>query len=417
MWINHMGLGGRSFTSNGVTMVAEKTTKKRRTSEEVAAAKKAEEEEKAKNLIDSIYGDLLDMTESEDHFFPSGSLIIDSVLSNGNGIPLGKFISINAESGVGKSSMCLHIARNCCSMGYRCLYIDTECGLNRSQLESFSMIPFVENRTFIPKYIRTYRELDDLLDKVQKDNNLKFIFIDSLTDIIPDQYIENNISDVNQPALEAVCQSRILKKYKYPLSQAGITVFFVLQNRTKIAMGYGQQTTVQAAGGKAVVYHMDITLELVKKESLNRAVKGHDKPIPYGAECWLKANKNRYAPPMIPMQIQIIFGKGVSNSSAVANALILNGIAKTPTKTKYLIDYQGEEITCVTKAKFEEFVKSHLEYYKKVVEECGGIRLLPDSEIQQPTDVLSGDNPKQDTIEEVSVDDIEDGIEEIIDSE
>ena len=384
---------------NVVEEKVEKKVIKRKTSEEKAAEKKAEAEEKAKNLIDSIYGDLMDMTESEDHFFPSGSLIIDSVLSNGKGIPLGKFISLNAESGVGKSSACLHIARNCCSMGYHCLYIDTECGLNRSQLESFSMIPFLENRTFFPKYIRTYRELDDLLSKVQKDPNLKFIFIDSLTDIVPDQYIDNNISDINQPALEAVCQSRILKKYKYPLSQAGITVFFVLQNRTKIAMGYGQQTTVQAAGGKAVVYHMDITLELTKKDSLTRPVKGHDKPIPYGAECFLKANKNRYAPPMIPMQIQIIFGKGVSNSSAVANALILNGIAKTPTKAKYVVDYQGEEVTCTSKAKFDEFVKSHLEYYKKIVESCGGICLLPESELQQPNDVLAQEEINNSDIE------------------
>ena len=360
---------------------------KRRTSEEVAAAKQAEEAEKSRNLIDSIYGDLLDMTEEDDHFFPSGSLIIDSVLSNGKGIPMGKFISINAESSVGKSSMCLHIARNCCAKGYRCLYIDTECGLNRSQLDSFSMLPFLDNRTFIPKYIRTYRELDDLLTSVQKDNELKFIFIDSLTDIIPDQYIDNNISDVNQPALEAVSQSRILKKFKYPFSKLGVTIFFVLQNRTKIAMSYGQQTTVQAAGGKAVQYHMDITMELIKKESLTRTVKGHEKPIPYGSECWLKTNKNRYAPPMIPMQIQIIFGKGVSNSGAIASALILNGLVKVSGR-RYLVDYQGETQELLGKPKFEEFIKSHLDYYKQVVEDCGGIRLLPDSEIKQPTEVL-----------------------------
>lgn len=369
---------------------------RRRTSEEVAADRKAEQEAKEKSLLDSIYGDLIDLTESEDHFFPSGSIVIDSVISNGKGIPMGKFISINAESGTGKSSMCLHIARNCCAKGYRCLYVDTECGLNRSQLESFSMIPFVENRTFIPKYIRTYRELDNLLSAVQKDPSLKFIFIDSLTDIIPDQYIENNISDINQPALEAVAQSRILKKYKYPLNNAGVTVFFVLQNRTKIAMGYGQQTTVQAAGGKSVVYHMDITLELILKESLTRTVKGHDKAIPYGSECYLRSNKNRYAPPKIPMLLQIIFGKGVSNTGAISNALILNGLVKVVGR-KYYIDYQGESQECAGKPKFEEFIKSHLEYYKKVVESIGGIKLLPDSEMESSLEPVSDQEQEQDS--------------------
>lgn len=620
-------------------------TVKRRTAEEIAASKKAEEESKAKDEIDAIYGDLLDMTERDDQYFPSGSIILDAVLSEGKGIPMGKFISINAESGCGKcvcgdtiinlngvyqridssefsdgytsykadiqtlngidttshkyrekvnriiklvdqygmpifctpdhpllvlhpnlqeewvkakdielkdkiigqgftykkpefdpefymkgstlsdtdsfyesmnynqlmskiaglidkedcvcndtiriyhnnsnniidlqkflsmlgivgvihkdnnytleldvnntrklaslilslvhvsesklkyilqggyaldseielhevhikeeleepvyvydytipkshsflanglvshnTTICLHIARNCCAQGYRCLYIDTECGLNRSQLESFSMVPFLENRTFIPKYIRTYRELDDLLTAVQKDKNLKFIFIDSLTDLLPDQFITNNISDINQPALEAVSQSRILKKFKYPLSQSDITVFFVLQNRTKIAMGYGEHTTVQAAGGKSVAYHMDITLELIQKEALTRSIRGHEKAVPFGSECYIKSNKNRHAPPKIPMLIEIIFGKGVSNSSAIANALLLNGTAKGSGK-KYTVPYQGEEYSFLGKLKFEEFIKQHMSYYKQLIESSGGIKLIPDSEVLQP---------------------------------
>lgn len=378
----------------------EKTETKKTTRKTTASKTTTAELEKEKSVVDSIYGELLDMTEREDNFFPSGSLVIDSVLSNGKGIPMGKFISINSESGIGKTTCCLHIARNCCSKGYRCLYIDTECGLNRSQLESFSMIPFLENRTFIPKYVRTYRELDDLLKRVQNDENLKFIFIDSLTDIIPDQLIENNISDVNQPALNAVMQSRILAKYKFPLSNAGITTFFVLQNRTKIGMTYTQPTTVQAAGGKSVEYHMDITLELTKKEFLTRTIKGHDKPIPYGAECFLKANKNRHVPPKIPMLLQVIFGKGVSNSGAIANAMVLNGLAKASSK-KYTVDYKGEEVVLLSKAKFDAFIKEHLEYYKAIVESCGGIKLIPDSEMIQP--VTETNTEEEDSIEELSV--------------
>lgn len=344
------------------------------------------------SVYDEIYGELVDLTEEEDHFLKSGSLVIDSVVSNGRGIPLGKFISINSETGTGKSTCALHIARNCCAQGYHCLYIDTECALNLTQIESFSMLPFYRNKTFMIKKIRTYRELDDCFKEAINDKKLKFIFLDSLTDLIPDQYIENNISDITQPALEATLQSRILKKYKYLMSNAGITVFFILQNRTKIAMSYGQQTTVQASGGKAVLYHMDITLELTKKNYLTKTVRGHDKPIPYGAECWLVANKNRYVPPMIPMLIHIIFGKGVSNSGAIASALLLNGIAKTPNKKKILIEYEGETKEFLGKPRFEEFIKEHLSYYKDIIEKkCGGIKLLRDEDSVQPV-VLNNDS-------------------------
>lgn len=360
--------------------------KKKVSEEEVVITKKVEENVKpqSQSMMDEIYGELLDMTEREDSFFPSGSMIIDSVLSNGLGIPMGKFISITAAEGVGKSSMCLHIARHCCSKGYRCLYIDTECGLNRSQLESFLMMPFVENRTFIPKYIRTYRELDDLFKSVRKDPKLKFIFLDSLTDIVPDQVLSTNISDINQPGLAARAQALLLSKYKFDFVEMGVTVFFILQQRTKIGMTYGERSMDQGAGGHAVKHAMDIALELTKKEFITRSVKGHEKPTPYGSECWLKSIKNRYAPPMIPMLIQIIFGKGVSNSGAIANALVLNGIAKIIGK-KYKIDYEGEDKEFVGKPKFEEFIKSHLDYYINIVEKCGGIKLLPESEIIQPT--------------------------------
>ena len=370
---------------------------KRRTAEEIEAAKKAEEEAKEKDLVASIYGDLMDLTEHEDKFFKSGSYVIDSVISNGKGIPLGKFISLTSSEGVGKSSMCLHIARNCCVQGYRCLYIDTECGLNPSQIESFSMTPYVRNKTFLVKQIRNYRDLDELFGSVLKDPSLKFIFLDSLTDVIPDQVMANNIADLNQPGLDARAQALFLRKYKFPIEKAGITVFFILQQRTKIGMSYGERTMEQAAGGHAARHAMDISLELVKKETLKRTVKGHDEAIPYGSECFLRSTKNRYAPPMIPMLIQILFGKGVSNSGAVANALILNGIVKTP--TKYVINYQGEEITLVTKSKYNEFIKSHLDYYKKVVDDCGGIRLLPESEAQQPNDIVSEDEDEENTNE------------------
>lgn len=351
----------------------------------IVAKKKEDEVKTSTSVIDDIYGELLELTEEEDHFFPSGSLIIDSVLSNGLGIPAGKFISITSSEGVGKSSMCLHIARNCCAKGFRCLYIDTECGLNRSQLESFSMMPFVNNHTFVPKYIRTYRELDDLLDTALKDTNLKFIFLDSLTDVIPDQVLGNNISDMTQPGLDARAQSLLFRKYKFPLTKAGITVFFILQQRTKIAMSYGERSMDQGAGSHAAKHAMDIALELVKKDFLTKTIKGHDKPIPYGTECWLKSIKNRYAPPMIPMLIHIIFGRGVSNSGAIATALILNGIAKTPTKMKILIEYEGEMKEFLGKPRFEEFIKEHLDYYKNIVEtKCGGIKLLRDEDAVKP---------------------------------
>ena len=54
-----------------------------------------------------------------------------------------------------------------------------------------------------------------------------------------------------------------------------------------------------------------------------------------------------------------------------------------------------------------------------MVEHCGGIRLLPDSELQQPNDVVE-ETKEDDGIEIIEVEgdvdnDVEEGIEEIVD--
>ena len=342
------------------------------------------ETEELKDQLNDIYGELMDLEEDVDTFFPSGSLVLDSVLSNGLGIPMGRFISLNADSGAGKSSLCLHVARNCCARGKRCLYIDSETGLNKNQMQSFSLLPFVENGTFIPKRVHTDRELDDLFANILKDESLRFIFLDSLSDVVPDELLETNIADIKQPGIDARYQSAFLRKYKPIFNAAGKTVFFILQNRTKIGMSWGQQTTVQASGGLAVKYHMDITLEMKKKEDLEKTVPGSDKPIIYGSECLLKSTKNRLAPPFIPMMIQVHFGKGVSNAGALARALVVGGYTKTPTNRTYVIEYEGEDKKFLGKGAYETWIKEHISDYKDIVEnKLGGIKLLKEAKEEE----------------------------------
>ena len=380
--------------------------------------KKEEREIKSSPIIDEIFGELIALDKPEDHFFPSGSLVLDAVLSNGKGgIPAGKFISITSSEGVGKSTICLHIARNCCAKGYKCLFIDTEVGTQATQLENFSMMQFVRNGTFIPKNIQTYRELDDTFAKALKyvkeeGGKLKFIFLDSLTDVTPDQVLSTNIADLNQPGIDARAQSLFFRKYKKPITDAGITVFFVLQQRTKIGMSWGEKSVDQGAGSHAAKHAMDIALELTRKNYLTKTVKGHAEPIKFGSECLIQSIKNRYAPPMIPMTLHIHWGKGVSNSGAIASALILNGIAKTPNSRKFIIDYQGEAKEFLGKPRFEEFIKEHLDYYKDIIEnKCGGIRLLREEDESKPVISQEDDGYDEDVeeIEEDEEDDVEEG--------
>lgn len=83
----------------------------------------------AKLDFKKIYGEMIDLTAKEETFHPTGSIILDAVISDGRGLPEGIFIELASESGCGKSTMCLHIAKKYCSQGKRVVYIDTESGL------------------------------------------------------------------------------------------------------------------------------------------------------------------------------------------------------------------------------------------------------------------------------------------------
>ena len=52
-----------------------------------------------------FYSELIDLTTKEEVFHPSGSIILDAVISDGRGIPEGTFIEIASESGCGKSTL------------------------------------------------------------------------------------------------------------------------------------------------------------------------------------------------------------------------------------------------------------------------------------------------------------------------
>ena len=182
-------------------------------------------------------------------------------------------------------------------------------------------------------------------------------------------------------------------------------------------MSWGEKSVDQGAGSHAAKHAMDIALELTRKNYLTKTVKGHAEPIKFGSECIIQSIKNRYAPPFIPMTLHIHWGKGVSNSGAIASALILNGIAKTPSSKKFIIEYQGEMKEFLGKPRFEEFIKEHLDYYKDIIEnKCGGIRLLREEDESKPVVTYSDDiedDDVEESDEEDDVDDIgEDGVEE-----
>lgn len=333
----------------------------------------------------SLYASMIDLTAKEEVFDPSGSIILDAVISDGRGIPRGIFLELAGESGCGKSTMCLHIARRYCAQGKRVIYIDTESGLNGNQIDCFKMRDYVNEQLFVPVRLQTYGEVDEFLCKVLEDKDVALIIYDSITATVPGKLTEKNVDEMNEPGVAARIQSNFMQKFKARFKNSDKTVIFINQLRTKIAMGYGQVTKLAQAGGQALGYYMDVRLMMKKVKMLEQTLPGYEKPVPYGADLMVWADKNRYARPLLKKVLTVHFGKGISNAGAIRSVLEFHGVVERVPRKGYRVKFKDEEIM-VPKDEVEDFIKNNIQYFASVADQLGGIKLVANDDSEEVLD-------------------------------
>lgn len=255
-------------------------------------------------------------------FINTGSIILDSVISNGKGLPRGKMIEIHSDKGIGKSTIILQACKKACDAGKVCIYLDVEDGANDDQLESIGLLQYKGSLFFVYP-VATYKDAEEALNLFDGED-IAFIVLDSITALMPDELLDKSVADV-LPGLKARYDSLFLQKYKAYLKRNTCSIILINQIRT--SLNFRGMSTQKAAGGKALEFYPDIILEMKKISDLTKkatTVEGVTE-IKYGSEVSVKALKNRYNAPFIEGVISIIYGKGASNLSAYTRWLQNNG--------------------------------------------------------------------------------------------
>lgn len=318
--------------------------------------------------------------EGEEVFLKSGSVIMDTVLSNGKGIPMNKFIQISSESGLGKTTVILHICKAALAAGKRVAYLDVEKGVNESQMKGIGVYKYL-NESFFLYPISTFEEAEEVLDSVLQDNNLAYVVIDSITALIPQKALEKSVGDI-EPGLNARYAASFLTKYRAKLSMCENkpTFWFINQMRTKI--NFRGMTTYGAAGGSAQKFYADIRLNMRESKKLTKTVgtvEGKNS-VQYGSENYLWADKNRFNTPFVEAVITVIFGKGVSNLLAYQRVLMSKGVCEMAGAGFWTISLPGKEpLKARGTDALQKLIKDNLVDIKKFVDENGGIELIETS--------------------------------------
>lgn len=331
----------------------------------------------------------------EPEFVRSGSVVLDAIL--GGGIPKGVFILWSAENGCGKSTGSLHISRTFCVQGKKVLYLDYEGGVNKSQLEGIQLDKFkydpVTNPdgTFFLYQVQTFKDAETILDEIMTDMDL--VVIDSMTAMLTEKVKGASSEDV-LPGQDSRVMSVFLKKYKAEAVRNGVSWIMINQMRTHIRfMG---ATTDEEAGGNALKFYPDIRLLMKKayKGTLERdedTATGKQK-VPFGAICTIWTEKNRYERPKIPLNIAMIFGKGIGNEYAYYDFLMKEKcINKTGAWYTITLDDVSEKVNGMNKV--IDWIADNRDAVKRFITSRGGYRLIDnvESTVQLDNEELTGE--------------------------
>lgn len=314
----------------------------------------------------------------EARFVRSGSIVLDSIL--GGGIPEGVFILWSAEPGCGKSTGALHISSVYCSLGKRVLYLDYEGGVNKSQIDGIGLSQYLydpvtnPDGSFMLYKTQTFKDAEKILDEVLSDIDL--VVIDSCTAMLTEKVKGSSSEDV-LPGVDSRVMSVFLKKYKAETVRKGASWILINQLRTKISF-MGNTGDVEA-GGNALKFFTDIRLMMKKSyqgdlEREEDTAAGKQK-VPFGAMCTIKALKNRYERPNIPLQLAIIFGKGIDNNYAYMDYLMQNGYIKK-SGAWFSIKFKDYEEKLQGQLAVIDWIEAHREDVRDFVRSTGGYRLL-----------------------------------------
>lgn len=260
--------------------------------------------------------------------YKTGILPLDEVL--GGYLESGSLIELSSESGVGKSTLVLNLAKNFADLGYSTLYIDSEGSVKEDMLVGLKLDKYRADKQH-PDNLFTlvrksgYTEVEELITKALQTEKFKLVVIDSLTALVGDVYLnekEERMSTENRVGFDAQMISRLLKKLN-ALKTKYNCIFFCI-SQTRVDMSNPWKASFTSSGGQAVKFFPDVRLfmkRIKQIKDVSSLVFGESEDIPIGAETTIEATKSRQGQGFVKYPMTIYFGKGVSNLVAYETLL------------------------------------------------------------------------------------------------
>jgi len=247
--------------------------------------------------------------DSSIRVIPSGSILLDSALGVG-GYPRGRIIEIYGPESSGKTTLALHAIAEAQKMGGIAAFIDAEHALDPVYARNLG-VNIDELWVSQPD---TGEQALEIAESLVRSGAVDIIVVDSVAALTPQAEIEGEMGDSHM-GLQARLMSQALRKLTGTISKSGTSLIFINQIRMKIGVMFGNPETT--TGGRALKFYSSVRLEVRRIETIS---KGSEDAI--GNRVRVKVAKNKVAAPFKKVELEIMFGKGISASGSLLDAAV-----------------------------------------------------------------------------------------------
>ncbi|HHK0762250.1 TPA: recombinase RecA [Enterococcus hirae] len=318
---------------------------------------RAEALEKALKKIEKDYGKgaimrLGEKTDMQIEVIPTGSILLDNALGV-QGYPKGRIIEIFGPESSGKTTIALHAIAEAQKLGIQAAFIDAEHALDPIYAHKIG----VNIDELFLSQPDTGEQGLEIADALVSSGAIGMVVIDSVAALVPKAEINGEMGD-SHVGLQARLMSQGLRKLSGTVNKTKCIVIFINQLREKVGVMFGNPETTP--GGRALKFYSTIRLDVRRSEQIKDA-KDKVNPIK-GNKTKIKVVKNKVAPPFKTIELDLMYGEGISRTGEIISLGEDMGIIK---KSGAWFDYNNGEI----KVQGRELLREELKKNPKIMNE------------------------------------------------